>query len=292
MKTTVKLLSALFCSITLLATNAIAESSVWKVSKGGGHFYVGGTVHLLSPDDHPLPDEFHKAYAEADQLIFETDITGAQTAEFQQKLLTEMTFQDGKTLQKVLKPAVYEELVAYLTGLGIPANNVASFKPWGISLTMTLIEYQRNGLSPEFGVEEYFSKLAVSDKKPILSLETIDEQLSFLKSMEKIESNEMIEYSLEDLRNLPEFINVLKTSWRNGDIEKFSENSSIIQLREKFPDFYDTLVVNRNNNWMPVLSELNKTPEIEFVLVGALHLNGKEGVLQQLKSKGFSVKQL
>jgi uncharacterized protein YbaP (TraB family) len=35
-----------------------------------------------------------------------------------------------------------------------------------------------------------------------------------------------------------------------------------------------------------------QTPEVEFVVVGAMHLPGPDGILQQMKDKGFNVNQL
>lgn len=37
---------------------------------------------------------------------------------------------------------------------------------------------------------------------------------------------------------------------------------------------------------------LNNNENIEFVLVGAMHLNAEEGLLNQLKLAGFKVEQL
>ncbi len=277
----------------LFISNAsIAESSVWKVSKDGKYFYVGGTVHLLSPNDHPLPSEYAEAYTDSDVLVFETDINEAGSLAFQQKSIAAMTYSDGRTLNSALDDNTYKKLSDYLTSRGIPINNFSKFEPWGVSLVITVIEYQRLGMSPEFGVEEYFNKLAEKDNKRIISLETTDQQLSFLESMGDIEPNLMVNYTLRDLDELPKFVNVLKTSWREGDIEKFTTNSSIAKLRKEFPDLYDTIVVNRNNNWMSTLTQLTNNAEKEFVLVGTLHLNGREGVLNQLKTRGFSVEQL
>ena len=43
---------------------------------------------------------------------------------------------------------------------------------------------------------------------------------------------------------------------------------------------------------MSHLEDYLKTPEVEFVIVGAAHLVGSEGVLNKLKQKGFKVSQL
>jgi len=57
-------------------------------------------------------------------------------------------------------------------------------------------------------------------------------------------------------------------------------------------DIYDLLLTSRNNNWMPVLTDLMTTPETEFVLVGAMHIPGDTGLITQLKAKGYSVEQM
>ena len=40
---------------TLLSFPALS-ASVWKVSDGENTMYLGGTLHILSPQDYPLPE--------------------------------------------------------------------------------------------------------------------------------------------------------------------------------------------------------------------------------------------
>jgi uncharacterized protein YbaP (TraB family) len=269
-----------------------AESSVWQVSKDGKYFYLGGTVHLLRPDDHPLPDEFHIAYKNSDQLIFETDINSANRPEIQQKMLAAMTEPGGAVLSQKVNSKTYRELEQFLAARNIPIQSFTIFHPWSVALTITVIEYQRLGMQPQYGVEEYFNRLALKDNKSVSTLETIEEQLSFLQSMANIDPNVMLSYTLKDLADLPEFIETLKTSWREGDIESFTTHSTIVQMKNEFPNLYNTLITNRNNEWMKDISQLNNNNIVEFVLVGALHLNGKEGLINQLEEAGYSVNQL
>ncbi len=53
-------LSILLC--LLLSFQVFAQTSLWKVSNADSILYLGGTIHLLSPDDYPLPEEFLMAY--------------------------------------------------------------------------------------------------------------------------------------------------------------------------------------------------------------------------------------
>ncbi len=275
-----------------LSPLSFAQSSVWKISKGDQYFYLGGTVHLLSANDYPLPPEFSTAYKDSQKLIFETDIDELNTPASQQKLINAMLYKNNHQLQNDLNAETYDGLKTFLSTRHLPIENFSQFQPWAVSLLMATIEYQRLGLKPEYGVEGYFNDLAALDGKDTGHLESIDEQIRFISSMKHIEPNVLINYTLKDLESLPEFIDFLKTSWVTGDIESFTSNSMVIQMKSEFPDLYKTLVVNRNNNWMPHLMKLNSNNITEFVLVGTLHLNDIEGLLHQLKMSGHTVDQL
>ena len=278
--------------LNALSTSVFAQSSVWKVSKGDNYFYLGGTIHLLNPEDHPLPEEFTTAYKDADSLIFETDLAEAQSAEAQQKSLAVMAYSDGGTLKDDLSDESYSKLSDYLTSSGMPIQAFGQFKPWAVALTLTVMEYQKLGMQPDYGVDQHFNAKALADNKAVGELETFDEQLSFISSMGDIDPNIMVEYTIRDLKELPGFVKSMKNNWRNGDIEAFSKESSIATMKAEFPDLYDNLVVKRNNNWMPKLTALTGSKAKEFVLVGALHLSDKEGLINQLKLAGFTIDQL
>ena len=62
MKIRILLKATVLVCVQIFSLNAIADTSVWKVSKADNYFYLGGTIHLLSKDDHPLPEEFAEAY--------------------------------------------------------------------------------------------------------------------------------------------------------------------------------------------------------------------------------------
>ena len=80
-------------------------------------------------------------------------------------------------------------------------------------------------------------------------------------------------------------------AWRSGDTDWLDANLAR-DMRRDFPGIYRTLLVDRNNAWMPQLEAMASTAEIEFVLVGALHLVGREGLLAQLEARAYRVTQL
>lgn len=283
--------SAVIFSLSLSSVS-FADTSVWKVSKADNYFYLGGTIHLLSKDDHPLPEEFAEAYKDASEIYFETDLDAANSPAFQAKFMAAATFSDDRTLSSELNSETFKKLESFMASRSIPIANFAKFQPWGVTLILSVMEYQRLGMMPDYGVDAYFKKLATADGKEVKALESVDEQLKFLSSMAKVESNEMIESSLRDLERMPEFVEKMKKNWKFGEMDKLSENSMVKKMKDEFPQVYRALLTTRNNNWMEQLPELFDDLDKEFVLVGALHLSGEDGLLKLLKQKGFSVEQL
>ena len=83
----------------------------------------------------------------------------------------------------------------------------------------------------------------------------------------------------------------MRAAWRDGDSDSLI--AQLIELMETdYPDMYQALLVERNNRWIPVILKYFSTDDIEFVLVGAAHLVGKDGLLETLESAGYSIEQL
>ena len=168
--------------------------------------------------------------------------------------------------------------------------NILNFKPGMVAITLTIIELQRLGLLGA-GVDDFFRLRALNDQKELGQLETAEEQLAFLSTLGDGQENEMIAYTLRDIKKLPVLMESLKDAWRRGDVRKLEE-VGITTFKKDFPEVYDELIVNRNNAWMPQVEAMLKTKEIEFVLVGALHLGVDEGLIAQLAARGYDIRML
>lgn len=281
------------CLISLAFTaNVSAKSSVWKVSKDDDYFYLGGTWHMLAPEDHPLPEEFVEAYADAQEIILETDVEGSQSPEFQQKMMAAMMSTDGRTLSDKLDAQIFDQLKTVMEDRGLPIEQFDMFEPWGVSLMVAVQEYYALGMVPEYGVDSYMHQLAMEDEKTVQSLETPEEQLGFLTSLSTIDPNVSIQYLLRDIENLPQMAQDMKQIWRTGELEQLENYELMVEMKEDFPLVYEALLTTRNNNWMKELVTLFDDNAIEVVLVGAAHLAGDDGLVNQLKNEGFDVEQL
>ena len=280
----------MFLQLGLWCVGAHAGSFVWQVSKGVNTVFIGGTIHVLGDADYPLPPAFDVAYNKSSVLFFEADIAEMNTPAFQAAMMRAMTYSDGSNLKSTLQSTTYRALEAHFKDRGIGIDRFDKFKPSFVSIALTALELQRLSIAGE-GVDAFYQHKAINDNKAIFHLESIQEQLGFIASMGKGSEDDFILYTLRDIKNLSSAMKQMKAYWRSGNSEGFNADM-LIPLKTTFPEIYEAIIVERNNDWLPKIETLLATKETEFVLVGALHLIGNEGVIAQLKARGYTLKQL
>lgn len=273
--------------IFVFALPVHADSPVWKIKKGDNHLFIGGTVHILTMADYPLPASFEKAYSQSVQLVFETNLQKIQSPEFQQLMMSALTYSDGRNLKQLLSESTYQALDDFCTSRGIPVAAIVNFKPGMASVMLTAIELQRLGLIGT-GVDEYFHLKALNEQKKLGQLETAEEQLAFIVSMGDGQEDEMIAHTMQEMKELPVLMRSMKDAWRQGDVLRLKE-IALTPFKKDFPELYVSLIVKRNNAWIPQIEAMLKTKDVEFVLVGVLHLVGDDGVLAQLSARGYNI---
>lgn len=282
-----RLLTALFTLI--LSYTSYAETSIWQVSNGHNTVYLGGTFHLLKPSDYPLPPEFDEVYNKVKWLVFETDLKEIESSAFQKKLLNKMTLPSGKILIDQLSPEAYAGIIHYAAKNNIDTARLQHFRPQLVGIIISIEELKKLGLTAQ-GVDTYMAKKAQQDGKMVSQLESVDEQIDYITNMGKGNESDYILQTLEDMKDLPKDLHSLSKAWKQGDSETLF-STGIEPMMQDYPDIYQSLLVERNTNWLTKIEALIQQPEEKFILVGALHLAGKDGLLQKLLDKGYTVKQ-
>lgn len=277
--------------VGIATTNTVlAETSVWSVTSGNNTVYLGGTVHLLRPSDYPLPDEYEEAYRESSEIVFETDISSMNDLSVQTQMLQQLTYGGEQNLKTVLNDEAYAALSEYAAAAGMPLMMLEKFKPGLLISTFQLLEFQRLGFTPQ-GVDTYFNSRAVGDAKSLGQLETVQEQIGFLAAMGEGNESEFILLSLSELGETEALMEEMIQAWRAGNNEQLSK-IFVEELQAEAPELYDSLLLQRNLKWLPKIDQMLDDNDTEFVLVGAAHLVGENGLLALLAGKGYQIKQL
>lgn len=278
---------------SIVSKPSYAESSVWQVSKGGDHIYIGGTVHILPPSEFPLPEEFNQAYQKSDAIFLETKLPDQNDSAFQMKMMQQVSYPNGKTIADAISTSTEKQLSTYLSGLGMQLPMVEKFKPGFLMTMFAMLEAQRAQLSGE-GVDIFYSKQAKNDKKPIGYLESVEFQLDMIARLGEGDEDRFIKSNLKQMKGFKKQFSGLLSAWRAGDEEQLYQLG--VKPMSDDPKTIKTLLTDRNQNWIPkieaMFSRNGKNSETEFVLVGVAHLVGDKSVLSLLKAKGYKVEKL
>ena len=277
------------CNNTKKINNAEAnsKSSVWKVEGKGTTLYLGGTIHLLRPNDYPLPTEFDIAYGRSEMVILEADSKRLEDPEIGQIIMSRAMYPEGKGLSMSLKTETYEALKVESAKLGVPIEQLEQFKPSVVLLTLAVVKMQQIGISKE-GVDRHYYTKAVNDKKGLAFFETAEQQIDMMVNMGKGYEDEMVMHSLKEFEDMEENpLAAMVAEWKNGASDL--SNKWIETMKIYYPDIYKSFLVERNAAWMPQIDQYLEDQKVEFILVGNLHLHGADGLLKQLKNKGYRV---
>ena len=282
--------AALVATYALAPLHAQNRDFIWKASRGQSVVYLVGSVHLLSKDYYPLSPALDKAFKDTDLLVEELHLGQMAQVESQMTILMRGMLPSGQTLDKVVSPATFALVSERVKSLGLPIEPLSRFKPWALALTLLGLEWQAAGFDAELGLDKHFYDQAVAAGKEVQGLETIEFQISQFDEMSMEEQDRMLASTLRELETEKAAVTTLANAWKAGDaptVEKI-----VLQELRKEPGMYQRLLVDRNKDWMPKIEALFSRKGRSFVVVGAAHLVGPDGLLALLKAKGYAIEQL
>jgi uncharacterized protein len=269
---------------------AEAKTFAWKVTGKTGVVYLVGSVHVLSADFYPVDQALDAAYKDSDLLVEELDLAEMSDPTSQMAMLSHGMLPSATPLDKVISAEIYTLVSKRITDLGLPMEPFKLLKPWTIALMLQAVEWQHAGLDPELGLDKHFYDRAQTDKKSVQGLETTEFQISRFDGMTMAQQERLLAESLKDLDAEMANMTKLVTAWRAGDVPGV-EHIVLTEINDD-PMLYQRLLVDRNKTWLPKIEALFARRGHAFVVVGAAHLVGPDGVVAMLRAKGYKVEQL
>jgi uncharacterized protein len=279
----------IFAAVALLfiAQTSLADAAIWEVSHGKHKFWLGASLGALKKSAYPLPAEFDEAFRQADALYVERDIHAVNQPDFGVRAMQASMYTDGRNLKSVLSAPVWQALEKFAQERRVPVFSLFMFKPAFASFTLTLMETKR--LEFTNGVDAHYFYRARRAGKPVIALESIDQQIRFLQVANDADADALIKATLEELKNLSATTQQATQSWRKGDMEKLDEIKGK-KLRTQAPGLYSELVVKRNKSWLSAFAGMLKSEDVEMVLVDSMHFTGPDNLLELFAAEGYTVK--
>jgi uncharacterized protein YbaP (TraB family) len=264
---------------------ARAQSPVWALHGAHNTVYLAESVHLLKPGDSALPGAVTRAYADSSELVMEMDLAKLDTSSVAEWMLEHGRYPEGQSMQQALGPERFARVAAQAATLGLPIEELSLLRPWVVALTLSDLMYLKLGYDPESGVEEQLVARAHQDGRATAGLETLDEELGQLERMSAEDQARFLDLTLADLKDTSDETDQLLSAWRSGDSSALAAQLS--DAYKQFPELYRVLVSERNQRWLPQIRSYLATDHNVLVVVGALHVVGKGGLLELLRGAGI-----
>ena len=285
------LVVATVLAVAAPAAGAAERSIVWSVRGEHNTVYLFGSIHVLRPGDVGLPRAAEQAYDDAEQVVMEIDMDDPAVADplaMAGQMQRYAGLPAGQSLQSVLGDD-YPAVAAYLREAGLDPVLLDGFAPWFVGMMVLQFEVARRGFDPAHGIEQQVTERAIADRKPILGLETPADQFAVLANLSLPEQKRFLLMTLEDTEQTDARLDELLGAWRSGDTATLAR--ALSEEFEEFPELYRPLTEDRNRAWVEQLADLLDDRDDYLVVVGALHLVGRNSVVDLLRQRGYRVTQ-
>jgi len=266
---------------------------LWAVSDADNTVYLLGSFHLLKADDYPMPAEIDRAFDDAESLMFEIDPREMTAPETMVTARKYMAFDPGKSLSTALPKSTLDKLGKAVAAGGGSLQAMEQSEPWAISLGLVVGMTQAMGFKAELGLDQHLMARASKADKPTAGLETIEDQMRAMDGVPHAEQARGLDEFLTDPAKAATQMQDMHRWWRAGDVARL-DNLMRVEMAEKSPQSYKLLDVDRNKAWLPLLEQrlTGSSTDDTLAVVGALHLLGPDGLVEQLRAKGYVVERV
>lgn len=280
------LLRCAIALLLLLPAAAIADPALWVVKDADTTIYLFGTVHLMPKDADWRYPALEHALADSQMLYIElTDDDPVNIA----GLVLRLGMDTAHPLTSQLSASEAQRLRILANKAGVPGGMQAlnMMRPWLAALTLSLAPLKNAGLDPEQGVDRQLKAQMMAAHKPVIGLETAEQQIRLLADMPRAVELGLLRSTMRDADKGTVQLKQMIAAWKAGDPDTL-DRIGTAEMRAQEPKLYQVMLVKRNEAWAAKIATLLQQPGTVFVAVGAAHLAGPDSVQVQLKKLGLS----
>src|SRR3954469_22930644 len=284
----VALLATTGTAAVLAQSRPAARGFIWSVERDGRTSWLVGSLHVLTKDSYPLPGAMDKAFEQAKTLMEETDVNELSSPDMVGIVATKGLFTKGQNLESVLTREAYAQLAQRMSATGLPIEMVKMMRPWMAELTLSGVELQRAGFDPELGIDVHYRRKAAQNGMALSMLETAVEQIDYLAGLPLDVQVAQLQQTLAEGDAELKEVREIAAAWRAGDAQAIEQ--LLLKGMKESPAYYQSLVVDRNRRWIPRVETCLSAGSC-FVVVGAAHMVGSDGLIATLRQKGYRITQ-
>ncbi|HEB83173.1 MAG TPA: TraB/GumN family protein [Gammaproteobacteria bacterium] len=279
----------LLCFTSAQAAND--RAFFWQVTSpdNGASVYLLGSIHFADKSFYPLRTEIEDAFRQSDALVVELNIEKLDPNAYNRIVAEKGRYTDGKTIRDVLSKETWLQLQQRLKQMKLSYDAVKHYKPGILVLTLTSVQLMQMGFDPALGIDMHFLALATQQKKKIIELETLEQQLDLFLDIP--DADLLLKETLYSMDESEQMMVDMISYWKSGNEKQMNQLlfEDAINDYPEFAKIYDSLFYQRNRKMTEKINAMLKQGGSYFVVVGAGHLLGARGVVRLLGGRGYDV---
>ncbi len=267
----------------------LAEPALWAIKDQDSTIYLFGTIHVLKPDTKWRSTKIDRAFQSSGDLTLE--IVGADDPAVMQPLVLKYGLDPGKPLSGKIGPEAFKHASELAQGAGVPPQALEAMRPWLAAISLSMAPVIKAGYDPRSGVEQVLVKSAAETGKAKNALETPEQQIRFFADLPPKTEADFLRATLDDVDDGVAKIDKMVAAWAAGDTAEL-EKEFVSEMKGDYPELYELLLVQRNQDWANQLKAKLAGSGVSFVAVGSGHLVGPDSVQAQLAKLGIKAERI
>jgi len=280
-------ISILFLLLSSFSQNLIAQHSgaiLWEISGNNlkQKSYLFGTIHIQDERVFQFSDEVLSAFNSCDAFAMEVILDEVDAKTTQKAILLE----EG-TIKDIISEEDYNLLDAYFKEkAGTSVALYVKLKPFFLYSQLSQLDMKQD---MEMALDMHLLQKARAEGKATYSIEKFEEQVAAIDKISLEDQAKMLMEEVKKEKNEDDGENdteKLIQAYLDADLDKMIELLADTTLPAQFNQAF---VIDRNKVMCKRIIKLIKKQSC-FCAVGAAHLGGKDGLIELLREKGYTVK--
>lgn len=273
---------------------------LWKAEKDGNVVYLLGTIHVDRGNIYPFSASLRDVLQQSDRVVFEVDFGNEEGLE---QYAAMQVYSDGTSLKDHIDTDLYQQVVDLLAPFGYDESIVSTLKPWVLAnlfTSLTASDVTVSDASAPMVIDMYVYTKAFALGKAIGEIEGYAYQAALFDSLSAEYQNDYLRQSVELFtagtdtdpeESVDSVYDEWISMWIDRDIEGFITAYPKDDAAMSEDELNSKLFGERDDNMSAYVKNLLDTQNsgTTLIVVGAGHMIGETGIVQQLLDAGYTV---
>ena len=244
-----------------------------------------GSIHIGFDGLYPLPEPVESAFAESTALAMELALDQEPPERVAQLMIAAAMLPKGQTLRDCLSDSTWIQYQSFAKDHVDQATFLARFRPWFVAAFLVGEQATIDGYDANQGIDLHFFNQRGNRK--VIGVENAQQQIKAMADLPAATQDLMLAEELDAINQQDNGNEALVKFWKKGDEAGLARELFEQYNAPQYKPVYDALIVQRNIGMTDQIEQWLQGSERIFVVLGAGHFIGKDGIIVRLQRDGW-----